>query len=240
MRKIYAIIAIILLSISSFLAIYMVKKMRDHNTVSDYLIRSIVDYNTFIKNYPKVEADLIKAANYMTLEPKILFWDTARLKPYLKNIKLINTPSSVIIYYDNNSTGIIDLLDVDFMDYYLVKPNIKYFEFKKSNYVIAPDDFVHFDLIVYKNNRRAKNSESILKEIKNFHAKFLGFEGKFTQNSVVYLQIRKYKGTPVYDIIWKKADVTNDEIRNAFNLLNKEVLMKYKDDYDIMNVPLAF
>ncbi len=45
--------------------------MRDHHMVSDYLIRSIVDYNTFIKNYPKVEADLIKAASYKTLEPEM-------------------------------------------------------------------------------------------------------------------------------------------------------------------------
>ena len=207
--------------------------------VSDYLIRSIVDYNTFIKDYPKVEADLIKTANYMTLEPEMLFWDTIRLKPYLKNIKLINTPKSVIVYYDNNSKGIIDLQKVNFLDFYLAKPNFKYFEFRKFGNAISPDDFVHFDLIVYKNNRRAKNSESIFYDIKNFHSKFLGFEGNFGLNAGVYLQIRKFKGTPIYDVIWKNQDVTNDEIRNAFNLLNREVLMKYKDDYDLMNVPLV-
>lgn len=214
--------------------------MRDHHMVSDYLIRSIVDYNTFIKNYPKVEADLIKAASYMTLEPEMLFWDTAKLKPYLENIKLVNTPNSVIVYYDNNSKGIANLQNVNLLDFYLAKPNFKYFEYRKSDYVFGQDDFIHFDLIVYKNYRRAMNSDSIYYDIKNFHSKILRFEGNIGLNADVYLQIRKFKGTPVYDVIWKNQGVTNAEIRKAFNLLNSEVLMKYKENYDIMNVPLAF
>lgn len=240
MKRYLTILVIVTISISLFLILYKVKQLKDHHNASDYLIRSIVDYNTFIKNYPKVEADLAKAAGSMTLEPELLFWDTARVKPYLKNIKLVNTPNSVIVYYNNGSKGIIDLQDVDFLDFCLKRLNLKYFEFQKIDYVISPDDFIHFDLIVYKNFRRAKNSDSIYNDIKSFHSKIFRFEGNFRLNADVYLQIRKFHGTLVYDIIWKKPDVTDDEIRKAFNLLKKEVLMKYKDDYDIMNVPLVF
>ncbi|GEM_PF-3183497 len=237
MRKTILVTAVLVLS-SSFLILYMVKTIKDHHNVSSYLTHSLDDYHGFLKSYPVTDEDITHATILMTFTPDLLLWDSTRLKPYLKNIRLVNTPHSVIVYYDNKSKGLINLQDVDFFDCYFSKPNIKYFEIKKVPHVIPPDDYVHFDLMVFKNYRR-KEIPELSSAIKNFHLKILGFNGNLSLNVDVFLQIRKYKGTPIYNVIWKRENVTDDEIRKAFTLLNLNVLRYFKNEYDIMNIPLV-
>lgn len=90
-RKILTSILILFLTIV-FTFLYSYKKVSDQWYVSQFLSHSIIEHATFYKDFPITDNDLLGAqvidAFWHRYDAKEVYWDSTRIKPYLKHMSL--------------------------------------------------------------------------------------------------------------------------------------------------------